>query len=65
LATCYQVGCIIGSLIFGVLAYIIGRKKIFIITLVIYAIGITISIVPGSIIFLAIGRFLTGISVGG
>lgn len=63
--TCYQVGCIIGSLIFGVLAYIIGRKKIFIITLIIYAIGIMFSIIPGSIVYLSIGRFFTGISVGG
>jgi MFS family permease len=33
LATAYQVGCIVGSLIFGIAGFTVGRKKIFIVTI--------------------------------
>lgn len=32
----YQIGCIIGSLIFGVLAYYFGRRAIFMVSIFIY-----------------------------
>jgi MFS family permease len=32
LVTAYQSGAIVGSLVFGVLAFIIGRRKIFIVS---------------------------------
>lgn len=31
LVSAYQIGCIIGSLLFGVLAFVIGRRRIFIV----------------------------------
>jgi MFS family permease len=33
LVTAYQSGAIVGSLVFGVLAFIIGRRKIFIVSI--------------------------------
>jgi MFS family permease len=34
LVSAYQVGCMVGSLIFGVFAFIVGRKKIFLVDLI-------------------------------
>jgi MFS family permease len=31
LVSAYQIGCMVGSLVFGVLAFIVGRKKIFLV----------------------------------
>ena len=36
LVTAYQTGAIVGSLVFGVLAFIIGRRKIFIVNIFFY-----------------------------
>lgn len=58
-----------GSFIFGISGFTIGRRKIFLvfyflqikITLIIYAFGILFSIVSESVELFMLGRFLTGI----
>jgi len=40
IASFYLLGCCIGALIFGLLAYRFGRKKLFAITLIVYIISV-------------------------
>lgn len=73
IASCYLSGCCVGtiiwgylgSIIFGVLAYKYGRKALFSITLLIYLFSICVVCFSSNVYVFAIGRFLSGISVGG
>lgn len=61
----YLFGCVVGSLLFGYLSSIKGRKFLFTVTLVIYAISITATAVAVNKYMFMVCRFFTGISVGG
>jgi MFS family permease len=58
-------GCCLGAIIFGILATKYGRKKLFMVTLIIYAISVLgCAFMPDYTSF-TFFRFLTGIAVGG
>lgn len=61
----YLLGCVIGSLFFGFLATKFGRKKLFNITLTIYTISISFTALAVNRYMFYLGRFSTGIAVGG
>lgn len=68
----YQLGCILGSIFFSILAYYYGRRAVFMvhldlfqITLLIYGIGVVFCLCGDIFSLFLIGRLLTGISVGG
>ncbi len=61
----YLLGCVIGSLFFGFLASIYGRKTLFNITLIIYGISIILTAFAIDINMFIGCRFFTGIAVGG
>lgn len=61
----YQIGCIVGSFIFGILAYFYGRRSVFMVTLLIYGVGVVMCLFGDIFELFMLGRLLTGISVGG
>jgi MFS family permease len=63
--TVYLVGQIVGALFFGRLADKLGRKKLFILTLLIYLIASAIAGLSFSVWFLYIFRFFAGMGIGG
>lgn len=65
LTTIYLIGAVLGALIFGFLSDILGRKKLFSITLIIYIISIICITFSFSKYQFLICRFFTGVAVGG
>ena len=65
LGTIYLIGQVTGSLVFGRLADRLGRKRLFILTLVIYLVGSAIAGLAPAFWFLAIFRFVAGTGIGG
>lgn len=65
LGTAYLVGQVIGALFFGWLADKFGRKKLFIITLLVYLGGTAISGLADDFWFLFIFRVVAGAGIGG
>ena len=63
--TVYLVGQVVGALTFGRLTDRLGRKKLFILTLVIYLIGSGIAGFAPNMIFLWVFRFIAGLGIGG
>src|SRR6478752_10358522 len=63
--TIYLVGQVVGALTFGRLTDKLGRKKLFIITLVIYLVGSGIAGLAPNMIFLWVFRFIAGTGIGG
>lgn len=64
-ATVYLIGEVVGALVFGRLTDILGRKKLFIITLLVYLIGSGIAGFSPNVWFLWIFRFVAGLGIGG
>ena len=64
-ATIYLLGQVAGALIFGRLSDKLGRRRLFILTLLIYLIGSGISGFAFSLWFLLIFRFVAGMGIGG
>ncbi len=72
-ASIYILGAISGALLWGYLTDRFGRKKLFIITLGVYLVGVTITATAGlwvpdgqaTYIWFAVGRLLTGFGIGG
>ena len=65
LGTVYLVGQIAGALIFGRLSDRLGRRKLFILTLVIYLVASGLAGLAPNYLFLAVFRFFAGMGIGG
>ena len=64
-AAIYVAGACLGALFFGHLADRIGRKKLFMVTLLVYLAATVATAFSGSFLFFAICRFFTGAGIGG
>src|SRR4051794_5426907 len=64
-ATVYLVGQVVGALVFGRLTDKLGRKKLFIITLLVYLIGSGLAGLSPGVGFLYVCRFVAGLGIGG
>ncbi|MBM6617117.1 MFS transporter [Bacillus suaedaesalsae] len=60
-----SIGMVVGAFIFGVMADKIGRKSVFIITLLLFSIGSGISAFVSSLAIFLLLRFLIGMGLGG
>jgi MFS family permease len=65
LASVYLLGEVVGALVFSRLADVVGRKKIFLATLITYLLASGISGLAFSFWFMAIFRFIAGTGIGG
>jgi MFS family permease len=63
--TVYLVGEVVGALVFGRLSDKLGRRKLFILTLLIYLVGSGIAGLSPAIWFLFLFRFVAGLGIGG
>jgi len=61
----YIAGAVIGALFFGRLTDRLGRKKLFLITLVVYTLGTLATAFSPGFAFFALCRFVTGLGIGG
>lgn len=61
----YVAGAVVGSLVFGYLTDIMGRKKLFFITLAVYVAGVFLSAFSWNLWSFVLFRFLTGAGIGG
>src|SRR6185295_1715339 len=64
-ASAYVGGAVLGALFFGRLADRLGRKRIFLVTLVVYLIATVLTALSFDIVSFAFCRFLTGFGIGG
>lgn len=60
-----SIGMAVGAFLFGILADKIGRKSVFILTLLLFSIGSGVSAFATSLSFFLILRFLIGMGLGG
>lgn len=61
----YVAGAVLGALIFGYLTDLVGRKKLFFITLAVYIVGVFLSALSWNLWSFVFFRFLTGAGIGG
>ncbi|RZI75908.1 MAG: MFS transporter [Variovorax sp.] len=61
----YIGGAVVGALLFGRLADRLGRKKLFLLTLVVYTAATFATAFSPNFAFFAVCRFLTGLGIGG
>ena len=64
-AAIYVAGACVGALFFGHLADRMGRKKLFMVTLLVYLVATVATAFSGSFLFFAVCRFFTGAGIGG
>jgi MFS family permease len=64
-ASVYIIGACLGALFFGRLADTLGRKKLFIITLLVYLLATTLTAFSQSALWFYLCRFFTGAGIGG
>jgi MFS family permease len=64
-ASIYLAGAIVGALGFGHLTDRLGRKKLFLITVAVYAVATLATALSWSFVSFAIFRFATGLGIGG
>jgi MFS family permease len=65
LASIYLLGEVVGALVFGRISDQIGRKKIFLATLIVYLLASGISGLSFSLWFMLLFRFIAGTGIGG
>jgi MFS family permease len=63
--TIYLIGEVVGALVFGRLSDKLGRRKLFILTLLIYLAGSAIAGLSPAVWFLLVFRFVAGAGIGG
>jgi MFS family permease len=61
----YVAGAVLGALFFGYLTDVMGRKKLFFITLGVYVLGVALSALAWNLPSFMLFRFLTGAGIGG
>src|SRR5262249_9150146 len=61
----YLTGALLGALFFGRLTDLLGRKRLFTVTLVVYLVGTSLTAVSWSFASFAAFRFLSGAGIGG
>jgi MFS family permease len=61
----YLIGEVVGALVFGRLSDKLGRRRLFILTLLIYLVGSGIAGLSPAIWFLFLFRFIAGLGIGG
>ncbi len=61
----YIGGAVVGALVFGRLADKLGRKRLFLATLVVYTLATLATAFSPSFAFFAVCRFVTGLGIGG
>lgn len=64
-ATCYLAGAVIGALVFGRLSDQFGRRRLFFVTLAVYASATALTAVSWNFVSFALFRALTGAGIGG
>ena len=64
-ASAYILGAVLGAIYFGRLADKLGRKRMFLVTLVVYLIATVLTAFTWDIWSFAVCRFLTGFGIGG
>ncbi|HSN19566.1 MAG TPA: MFS transporter [Usitatibacter sp.] len=64
-ASAYLAGAVLGALLFGWLADLHGRKRLFFATLGVYIVGTAMSAGSGDFALFALSRFVTGAGIGG
>ncbi len=64
-STIYLLGQVVGALVFGRLTDKLGRRRLFIITLLVYLIGSGIAGLSPAVWFLYVFRFVAGLGIGG
>ncbi len=64
-ASAYLAGAVSGALLFGWLADLFGRKRLFFVTLGIYIAGTALSALSPGFAFFMLSRFITGAGIGG
>ena len=65
ISSCYLIGAVVGSLIFGHLTDRYGRRTFFFISLATYLIGVGLTALSWNLASFAAFRFLTGAGIGG
>lgn len=65
LGSSYVAGAVLGSLVFGYLTDVLGRKKLFFVTLAVYIVGVMLSAFSWSLWSFMFFRFITGAGIGG
>jgi MFS family permease len=64
-ATCYLLGAVFGALFFGYLTDLLGRKRLFTVTLLLYLIATALTAFSWNFFSYALFRALTGAGIGG
>jgi MFS family permease len=64
-ASAYIAGAVLGALFFGRLADRLGRKRMFLVTLVVYLVATVTTALTWDIVSFAVCRFATGFGIGG
>ncbi|MDX6232622.1 MAG: hypothetical protein QOH68_1606, partial [Nocardioidaceae bacterium] len=64
-AACYVAGACVGALFFGQLTDRFGRKKLFLVTLLVYIVATVATAFAMSPLYFFIARFVTGTGIGG
>jgi len=64
-ASAYLVGAVLGAILLGYLADRFGRRRLYSLTLCVYLLGAVASASSWSFAGFAIGRFVTGVGIGG
>jgi MFS family permease len=64
-ATIYLIGQVAGALFFGRLTDKLGRKRLFVLTLLVYLVGSAVAGLSPTVWFLYIFRFVAGMGIGG